>query len=255
VTIAERALAAVAIVLIGLKSYRKALNLAGIEENSVLNQRRIIDLTSLLEGQGVSWPGAPFPEVNRAGVLAKDGYNVEVVKFTTHTGTHIDAPAHMLEGVPSIDQLPIDGFVGEAVVLDFRHKKPGEVIAAADLSMFDSKVRSDDIVLFCTGWGPKRDFTKEFLFDFPGLDASAAKWIVDKKVRAVGIDTLGIDPYSDQNFTSHKVLFAGIKNFWIAEGLTNLEKLLDKERWLVAALPLKIKGASGAEARVVAMEL
>lgn len=220
-----------------------------------MKAKRVIDLTSLLEGQGVAWPGAPYPEVARAGVLAKDGYNVEIVKFTTHTGTHIDAPLHMIEGTPSVDALPAEGFVGEGVVLDFRNKKPGETITESDLEKFTSKIQRDDIVLLCTGWGPKRDFTKEFLFDFPGVTPNGAKWLVAAGIRAVGIDTLGIDPYNDSNFTSHKILFGGIKDFWIAEGLTNLDKLLDKERWWIAALPIKIKGASGAEARVIAFEI
>jgi arylformamidase len=220
-----------------------------------MKPKRVIDLTSLLEGQGVSWPGAPFPEVTRAGVLAKDGYNVEVVKFTTHTGTHIDAPLHMLEGRPSIDTLPAEVFVGEGLVLDLRDKKPGETIGESDLEKFKSKIQRDDIVLLCTGWGPKRDFTKEFLFDFPGVNPNGAKWLVASGIRAVGIDTLGIDPYNDTNFTSHKILFQGRQDFWIAEGLTNLEELLSRDRWWIAALPLRIKGASGAEARVVAFEI
>jgi kynurenine formamidase len=219
-----------------------------------LKPKRVIDLTADLVGQGVSWPGAPFPEVTRVGVLAKDGYNVEIVKFTTHTGTHIDAPIHMIEGLPTIDKLPIDGFVGEGTVFDLRHKKPGEKITSSDLEKFRSRAKEGDIILLCTGWGPKRDFTKEYLFDFPGLDSSGAKWVVDRGAAGVGIDTLGIDPYSDQNFTSHKILFNGRKNFWVAECLTNLDKLLDGDRWLIAALPLKIRDASGAEARVIAME-
>jgi len=216
--------------------------------------KRIIDLTSEIVGQGVSWPGAPFPEVTRVGYLAKDGFNVEIVRFTTHTGTHIDAPIHMVESLPTIDQLPIEGFVGEGIVFDLRHKKPGEKITSSDLEKFRSKVKKGDIILLCTGWGPKRDFTKEFIFDFPGLDESGARWVVESGASAIGIDTMGIDPYSDQNFTSHKILFKGKPNFWVAEGLTNLQKLLDKDRWLIVALPLRITGASGAEARVIAME-
>jgi kynurenine formamidase len=78
-----------------------------------LKPKHVIDLTLDIVGQGVAWPGAPLPEVVRAGYLAKDGFNVEIVRFTTHTSTHLDAPMHMVESLPTIDALPIEGPASE----------------------------------------------------------------------------------------------------------------------------------------------
>jgi len=222
---------------------------------SVVNMRilKAIDLSAPIEHDGIVWPGSPAPAIRKIYIGPPTG-TVELVTFHTHTGTHMDAPLHMIENGIPIDQIPVASFLGEGTVIDLSHKKPRELITQEELKKNGLAVKKDDIVFIYTGWCTKRGFTREYMYDFPALSEDAARWLVDKGVKGIGVDTLGIDPYQEPpTRKAHETLMRA--NIWNVEMLVNLDKLLDKDRWFFIVLPLRLAGCGGAEARAIAVDL
>lgn len=213
---------------------------------------RVHDLTALLQTYMPVWPTAPLPVFEPVGIVARDGYSIERICCTTHTGTHMDAPYHFLEDGATVDQIAPQQLVGSAVVIDVRSDVQGTIIPAEAIEKHWPKGPSPEIVLVRTGWSRIRAPTKQYLYDFPGLDPPAADVLVRHGVKGVGTDTLGIDPYSNPKFEAHKVLLG--KGIWILEALDHLDDLEEGVTYTLIAAPLKIEGASGAMARVFAIE-
>ncbi len=215
--------------------------------------RRVHDLTAILRTHMPVWPTAPLPVFEPVGIAARDGYNIERVNCLTHTGTHLDAPYHLLEEGETVDRISADRLIGTAAVLKVRPNLEGNLIRTSALETHWPMGFAPEIVLLETGWSHARAPTKEYLYDFPGLEPAAAEWLVGKKVKGVGIDTLGIDPYTNAKFEAHKVLLR--RGIWILEGLDHLDALSEGTPYLLVAAPLKIEGASGAMSRVFAFEM
>lgn len=212
--------------------------------------KRIFDLSAPITTHMPVWPTSPLPVVEPVGIASRDGYNVESVRFLTHTGTHIDAPYHFIEDGKTVDQLELERLVsyGYCIAPTIR----GTEITRRDL---EAKWRSEyrgSTILINTGWSRKRGFTRQFLYEFPGLAEDAADFLLEQNVGVVGIDTLGIEPYSHTDFRVHKKLLG--RGVIVIEDLAGLEQLVEGKRYLIVALPVKIKGASGAMTRVVAIE-
>jgi arylformamidase len=216
------------------------------------SERRVHDLTALLETHMPTWPTSPLPVFEPVGIIARDGYAIERISCLTHTGTHLDAPSHFLEDGATVDQIPADRLVGAAVVLDVRSDLDGPIVSTATLKKHWPKRGRPEIALLRTGWSRERSRTRHYLYDFPGIDPAAAEWLAGQGLRGVGTDTLGIDPYSNAKFESHKVLLR--RGIWILEALDHLDELEEGREYTLVAAPLKIAGASGAMARVLAIE-
>lgn len=214
--------------------------------------RRVHDLTALLQTHMPVWASSPLPVFEPVAVIARDGYSIERVSCMTHTGTHMDAPFHFLEDGVTVDRIPPNQLVGRTVVLDVRGELDGTIISAKALEKHWPRRSRPEFVLLRTDWSKKRARTKEYLFDFPGLDAGAARWLVQRRVKGVGTDTLGIDPYSNSKYDAHKILLR--RGIWVLEALDNLAALREGVEYTLVAAPLKIEGASGAMARVLAIE-
>ncbi|HTW77315.1 MAG TPA: cyclase family protein [Thermoplasmata archaeon] len=214
--------------------------------------RRVHDLTALLETHMPVWPTSPLPVFEPVGVVPRDGYLIERVSCLSHTGTHLDAPAHFLEDGATVDQIPPDDLVGSAIVLDVRADLDGPIIPTRALERHWPSGSSPSIALLRTGWSRDRAATKHYLYDFPGLDPAAAEWLVERQVKGVGTDTLGIDPYSNQKFEAHKVLLR--RGIWILEALDHLDELREGVEYTLVAAPIKLAHGSGGMARVFAIE-
>ena len=210
------------------------------------------DLTALLETHMPVWPTSPLPVFEPVGITARDGYAMERVSCFSHTGTHLDAPYHFLEEGRTVDQIPAEELVGPAEVLDLRNEITGPEIGLATLRAHWPSSRRPRFVLLETGWSRWRASTRRYLYDFPGLTPEAAGWVADQGIRGIGIDTLGIDPFSDAEFRAHKILLR--RGIWILEALDHLDTLTEGTPYTLVAAPLKISGASGAMARVFALE-
>lgn len=210
------------------------------------------DLTALLETNIPVWPTSPPPVFMPVGTVARDGYLIEHVDCLTHTGTHMDAPSHFLEGTMSVDRIAPTSLVGSACVLDLRKELDGTTIPSEALGRHWPNALHPEIVLLETGWSTIRSHRRDYLYDFPGIDPAGARWLADHHLKGVGTDTLSIDPFSNTAFEAHKVLLG--REMWILEALDHLDELKEGVEYTLVAAPLKIANGSGAMARVFAIE-
>lgn len=246
---------------------------------------RIVDLSlEIKEGEGVmgariqhighreSVPGMlqAFPGITAEDLPDGLGWAVDIYTMNVHTGTHIDAPWHYhptSEGKPSktIDEMPLELAYGDGVVLDMRHKKPGEVIGVADLQealkKMEYNLKPRDIVLIRTDTDKSWDTPK--YGEYPGAGREATIWLVDQGIKVVGTDAPGWDrpfKYAAAEFRetgNRKVIweghFAGIeREYFQMEKLANLDQL-PPYGFKVCCFPIKLLKASAAWIRPVAI--
>ena len=211
---------------------------------------KIIDLTLTISNRIPTFPGSPQPNFIPWEKIKDDGYNLELLFLSSHTGTHLDAPYHFLEKGSKIHEISLKKLVSEAVLIKSR-KKRNETITKTDIQKFEKKhgkIESFSSVIFLTGW--QKNLQKKYYFTKnPGLSASAANYLASKKVSLVGIDSPSIDLGTDSKFSVHQI-FAK-KGILIVENLANLEKIKSSKFHLVV-LPLKLKGATGSPVRAIA---
>ena len=211
---------------------------------------RILDLTLTISNKIPTFPGSPQPKFIPWENVRDDGYNLEFLFMSTHTGTHVDAPYHFLEKGAKIHEISLKKLVSEAVLIQSK-KKDGESITKTDIQKFEKKhgkIASFSSVIFYTGW--QRNLQKKYYFTKnPGLSVSAAKYLASKKINLVGVDSPSIDLGTDSKFSVHQI-FAK-KGILIVENLANLEKIKSSKFHLVV-LPLKLKNATGSPVRAIA---
>ena len=211
---------------------------------------KILDLTLTISDKIPVFPGSPHPHFIPWEKIKDDSYNLELLFFSAHTGTHIDAPHHFLEKGAKIHEISLKKLVSNAVLIKSR-KKRNETITKTDIQKFEKKhgkIASFSSVIFLTGW--QKNLQKKYYFTKnPGLSASAANYLASKKVSLVGIDSPSIDLGTDSKFSVHQI-FAK-KGILIVENLANLEKIKSSKFHLVV-LPLKLKGATGSPVRAIA---
>ena len=211
---------------------------------------KIVDLTGTVSDKIPTFPGSPQPSFIPWENVKEDGYNLELLFLSTHTGTHMDAPYHFLEKGAKIHEISLKKLVSEAVLIKSK-KKGGESITKTDIQKFEKnhgKIASFSSVIFYTGW--QRNLQKKYYFTKnPGLSVSAAKYLASKKISLVGIDSPSIDLGKDSKFSVHQI-FAK-KGMLIVENLANLEKIKPSKFHLVV-LPLKLKNATGSPVRAIA---
>ena len=197
----------------------------------------------------------------------------EIFTFMSHTGTHVDAPFHYAprsaDGSPAatIDELPLDWFYGDGVVLDLRHKQAGDFIEVSDLQAalrrIDYTLKPHDIVLLQTGADARLSSTDYFAQ--PGMGRESTLWLVrEQGIRVIGIDAFGFDrPFTAMRADYERTgdgryvwpaHFAGIEApYCQIEKLANLDALPAPFGFTVACFPVKVKRASAGFARVVAL--
>jgi arylformamidase len=198
---------------------------------------KIIDLSVPLNNDTPPFPGDASPRVEVAATVEKDGYHDHTVSFNTHIGTHVDAPAHMVAGALTLDQIPLEQFMGKAKLIKVDGAYSFDVVKQANIQV-------GDIVLFWTGMSLKYH-ELEYFEKYPAMPKQVAQYLVDKKVKMVGLDCASPDY---EPFEEHRILLGG--NVLIAENLTNLDKL-EGLNFEIIALPINMQG-DGAPARVIA---
>ena len=193
--------------------------------------------------------------------LAKgDHSSVTRITLGSHGYTHVDAPAHMIPGGLTLDQVPLDRFWGEAAVVDLRRVGDDDPITDALLAERAGHVKEGDIALLCTGLGDRHSiWTRAFWQHAPWLDRSAAEWLRERGVKGVGYDfpqdqvirRLPEPALKLSDFPAHQVLLGA--DIVQVEYLVNLTAL-KRERVLFFALPLKLGALDGSPCRAVALE-
>lgn len=202
-------------------------------------------------GETPVYPGDPGIEVGSWKVIARgDAANVSVLNFGAHTGTHVDAPAHFIEGAPGVPSLPLDVLIGEACVIEI----PSDARAVEERHVDEAALGGAARVLFKTRnsafWDdPRGRFRADFTYIAPG----AARALVSRGVRLVGIDYLSVERFGSDDFETHHVLLS--KGVVILEGLDL--RAVAPGAYELFCLPLKIAAGSGdgAPARAVLRSL
>ncbi len=211
---------------------------------------KIIDLSMYIYTGLPVFEGYPIPIVHEWTNIDRDGYYSNILMLVEHTGTHVDSPAHFIKGAPSIDDVPLERFMGKALVVDVSGLKEKEEIRVEHIigaeRRFNVRVGRGWIVLFYTGYD--RFIGSEKWFKHPGLGEEASRFLVERGVNAVGIDAPSID---HEPFPAHKTLLPN--NIVIYENLTNLDKVKDRAGFMVYGFPLKIKKGSASPVRVIAV--
>ena len=209
-----------------------------------------IDLTLTISKSIPSFPGSPTPQFISWSNLKEDGYNLELLFLSSHTGTHLDAPFHFIKNGIKIDQISLGRLMGKAILIKIKKSKNSS-ITKSDIIQFEKKngsIPDKSSVFFFTDW--QKNLKKDNYFtENPGLALSAATYLAQKKTNLVGIDSPSIDLGKDESFSVHHVLSKN--NILIVENLANLNKIKSKE-FDFTILPLKLKDATGSPVRAVA---
>jgi kynurenine formamidase len=232
----------------------------------------IVDLSHAYGEDTVYWPTAErFKlDVINDGVTPA-GFYYAANKFSTaeHGGTHLDAPVHFARGRHAVDDIPLAQLVGPAVVVDVTaaaERSADYLVSAADLESFEQahgRIPDGSILLIRTGFSKRWPDAARYLgtaergeaavakLHFPGIDPAAAKWLLaNRKVNAVGIDTASIDFGQSTTYETHQILYEA--NIPGLENLNALDRLPATGAHVIA-LPMKIKGGSGAPLRAIAI--
>ena len=239
---------------------------------AVLNFGAVVDLSHAYDEATVFWPTADRFRLEKvAEGMTEKGYYYAANNFfmSEHGGTHVDAPIHFAEGRQTVDRIPVDRLVGDAVVVDVEAKCAADAdyqIAVADLVAWEDahgQIPENAILLLRTGFSRRWPDAAGYLgtaergdagvagLHFPGLHPEAARWLMTtRSVKAVGIDTASIDYGQSSLYESHRVLFE--RDVPAFENLTSLNRLPARGASIVA-LPTKIGGGSGAPLRAIAL--
>lgn len=199
-------------------------------------------------------PNCPAHPPVRSTILKdhpQHGWRVELLTLASHTGSHVDAPLHKIAGGASLDDIPLESWAGPAYIADFRGIAPDARITG---SMLAEKLPADlagRIVLIATGWGDRRAMSEEWLRHSPCLATDGAEWLVQKRIRGVGIDHYSIGGATEPtNADVHTVLLgAGV---WVVEELRfpPLAFVLSQPVQYLG-LPVNLRGFTGAFCRPV----
>lgn len=221
--------------------------------------RRYVDLTQPLDGNTPPWPGNPgcSPEIldqipasrgpGQRGQVGESGLcNVSAFRVCNHTGTHMDAPAHFYNGVPTIDRVPLEQCHGPAVVITLPPiARRGEILVE-HLQPNDEAVRRCRKVVLNTGWA-ERWGKPEYFHDYPAISEPAARWLLERQVHLVALDTPSVDR---EPWGIHFLLLDA--QVVIVENLTNLAAIGQQECEL-AVFPLPLRGLEASPVRAVAI--
>lgn len=173
----------------------------------------------------------------------KEGANESRIEIDMHTGSHVDAPYHFLENGKTINKIRLDRFMGKCVVLNFT--KINDAIKKGHFKNLKFKIQKNDIVLLKT----KNIKDKQYDGNFTYLEKSGASYLTRSKIKAVGIDSLGIERNQPKHET-HKIL---LKNdIPVFEGL-DLSRV-KKGRYYFYGLPLKIRNGDASPVRAILIE-
>ena len=187
--------------------------------------------------------------VEQVASVDAGGFNVHRITLATHHGTHVDAPRHRYRDGTILDKIDLDRFIGEGIVLDFSNKEIGSGIDADDMEKYSELVRAGEIVICYTGCSTR--IGEEWVrSNYTYLEKTAAEWLIQKKVKSVGVDFFSVDRFGSEESPAHSLLLAsGIP---IIEEISAEVRHLAGKRIYFVCLPLKLMAGDGAPARAIA---
>ena len=204
---------------------------------------RIYDISVPIVNDGLVYPGNPTIEIASQQSMAAGGSsNVSSLSFGSHTGTHVDAPLHMIQGADGVDKLALDVLMGPAIVLEFGP----DVSAVTETALRGTAFAGQERVLLKTrnsSFIRQRDFVRDYTY----LAPDGAEYLASAGAKLVGIDYLSIEQFHSGHHRTHKTLLG--RGIVIVEGL-DLSPVTAGE-YELRCLPLSLPGLDGAPARAV----
>lgn len=210
---------------------------------------KVIDLTHTIREKMPVYPGTDTPKFSPANSYEKDGFKETMLQMYTHTGTHMDPPAHLFAGRKTLNQFPASQFIGKALVIDCSGLREGEKITMEQIDKYGKTADEVDFLLFHLGWD-KRWGTESYFGDYPCIDDEVLEYIINGNYKGIGFDVIGLDPIADENLTRHKKLFEACDIINI-ENLKNLH-LCGRDVFWFSCFPLKFEDSDGSPIRAVA---
>ena len=211
----------------------------------------MLDLTLEISQTLPHHPDSPKQELILWRNLNEDGYNLEMLFLSTHTGTHMDAPYHFKQNGLKIHQISPKRLIRDVVLIKIK-KLANQNITTRDIKKFEKThgtLSKHISIVFATGWSDNLK-NKFYFTKCPGLSVSAVKYIATKKPNLIGIDTPSIDPGNSKKYPAHHILAKS--NTLVVENLVNLDKIIH-ESFKLVVLPLKIRNATGSPVRAIAI--
>jgi kynurenine formamidase len=209
---------------------------------------RIVDLTHAYRNGMPVFPGLPEPSFDAIAKVEEDGYAMTEYRMLNHIGTHVDAPAHQIAGGDTLDRIPLERFVTDAVTIDVSHRDPHGPVGHEELAEHLEKIRAGDIVFLYSNnarnYGSEAYWTA---WSYPDADASRA--LIDRGISAIGFDGPSADPVDSTTFDLHRIWLGAGR--MILENVNNLDQLPERARVVVA--PMSVREANGAPARIFAL--
>ena len=202
-----------------------------------------IDISVPLRNAMVHWPGDPPVAIERIKDMEHgDTANLSVLSMGAHSGTHVDAPVHFIRQGIGVDRMPLDTMVGRARVVEIKDTesiKPDELLR--------HRIRRGERILFKTRNSPRVWQTDEFIEDFVFISDGAARFLVERGVRMVGVDYLSVGSFKHGGGYVHKTLLGG--GVWVIEGLDLSH--VNSGKYDLICLPLRLVKGDGAPARAI----
>ena len=212
---------------------------------------KIFDLSQPVFNACPAWPTYELTAVTYEAVVGNDGYTAERIDLNSHTGTHLDAPFHFFPGKATIDEIPIECFMGKAHIANLDGIAPRTGIGKSHLEAYLPRIMPGEIVLINTGWHKKRAISTEYYHDWPYLSSEGAELLLSKKIKGVGIDGMSLGGwYEGTGRPCHEILLGN--GIWILEEICFPDELLAYEACNLTAVPLKLKGFGGSPTRAYA---
>lgn len=210
-------------------------------------ERRIWDVSVPVRNGGVVYPGNPPISITPVQSIAQgDTANVSRIDLGSHTGTHVDAPLHFMDGGAGVDELPLDALVGPARLIAFGD----DVMAVGEAELRQHDLRGVTRLLIATrnsAW--LASGSSEFHPDFTHVAPDGAEYLVSIGVRLVGVDYLSVEQFHSPHHKTHKTLLSN--GVVIVEGLVLSEP--PPGDYELYCLPMLLAGLDGAPARAILM--
>jgi len=207
---------------------------------------KIIDLSHTLHENMTVYPGSEKPVLQKVATIKEDGHNEHCLTYYSHTGTHIDAPAHLLARGKSLDSYDINTFLGRALVINCTG------CITIERETIENSLSNNSIpqfLLFFTGWD-HHWHNKKYFRGYPILSPEAAILLSQLSLNGVGVDAASFDEPDSKDLINHHILLE--RELILVENLCNLD-LIPSGEVLFSCFPLKINKADGSPVRAVAI--
>jgi kynurenine formamidase len=226
----------------------------------------VVDLTHPLGPDTPNYESTSTPafQAKDLATVSKNGYFAREITLPEHFGTHIDAPAHFIQGLWSVDQIPVERLVAPLVVLDVRKgasQNDDYQVSVEDVAAWENShghIPQGAVVIARTGWESRWNSSKDYrnpdskgVLHFPGYSAEAARFLVEgRNAIAVGIDTLSIDYGPSKDYPVHKYTLS--HSLYQLENVANLGSVPESGATVFVA-PMKLEAGSGSPVRIIAL--